>query len=108
MTLNPTIGLRDHLYSQQGSDIPAVSFNQMMDQQTPSSSLVDVPGVEATNAKEVLPMTNAILIPRKSLISKSINGFQGQLLSYSASVQFLQCTKGLTLVDQHVCLFLQQ
>ena len=31
MTLDPTIGQRGHHYSQQGLDIPAVSFNQMID-----------------------------------------------------------------------------
>ena len=72
MTLDPTIGLRDHLYSQQGSDIPAVSFNQMMDHQIPSSSLVDVQAVGAINVE-------GVLIVVKSLISKSINGLKGQL-----------------------------
>ena len=108
MTLDLTIGQKGHHYSQQGSDIPAVTFNQMMDQQIPSSSLVDVQVVVAQVDVKKIVDAKGVLILLKSSISRSINGFQGQFfLSDSASVQFIQSTKGLNQVDQHVCLFLQ-
>ena len=89
MTLDPTIGQRDHLYNHQGLDILAVPFNQMMDQQIASLSLVDVQGVGAINAK-------GVLIVVKSLISKSINGLKGHVFqSDSVILQFPQSTKGL-------------